>query len=242
MGLESFLNSVEPIIDDRRNDAGFYTLYLKDLKFLPNSIMLVNRHEGSKGTGSYNAVETFRVSDYLNNEICEIRNRGRYHTVYVYENEDGFMYIKKKQKEREAYRICTEQDIPQDLSDTIWREADHLVYICAEGTYVSDFGKVFGVDRNAPTETGKGVWPLDSDSYVEKGGRFYTNPHILEAEEILTTPFSVKYHGRIQTLSSGQSGWLITKHNGEQYILNADTSSREDYYVCDEEGNYICDL
>jgi len=86
MGLEPFLSSVDPIIDDRRNDAGFYTLYLKDLKFLPDSIMLVDRDEGSKGTGEYNAIETFKVNDYLDNEICEIRNRGNYHTVYVYDD------------------------------------------------------------------------------------------------------------------------------------------------------------
>jgi hypothetical protein len=48
--------------------------------------MLVSREEGEKGTGDYNAYETFRVTDYLDHEICEIRNRGGYHTVYVYED------------------------------------------------------------------------------------------------------------------------------------------------------------
>ena len=66
--------------------AGNYYLRLSDLKILPESIMLVSRAEGSKGTGDYNAAETFEVMHYLHNEICEIRNRGGYHTVYVYED------------------------------------------------------------------------------------------------------------------------------------------------------------
>ena len=63
-----------------------YRLYLKDLGKLPESIMLVDRLEDSKHDGNYSAYETFNVTDYLDNEICEIRNRGGYHTVYVYDN------------------------------------------------------------------------------------------------------------------------------------------------------------
>lgn len=60
-----------------------FHLKLKDLGKLPESIMLVGK-EVRGGTGNYNATETFRVTDFLDNEIAEIRNRGGYHTVYVY--------------------------------------------------------------------------------------------------------------------------------------------------------------
>jgi len=59
-------------------------LSLNDLKVMPESIMLVDREEAGDGSGNYNAVETFNVEVYRYCEICEIRNRGGYHTVYVY--------------------------------------------------------------------------------------------------------------------------------------------------------------
>ena len=67
----------------RINRESLFHLKLKDLTKLPESIMLVG-NEAHNGTGNYTAVETFDVTRFLDNEIAEIRNRGDYHTVYVY--------------------------------------------------------------------------------------------------------------------------------------------------------------
>ena len=38
------------------------------------------------GQSNYDAYESYDVEDYLDNEICEIRNRNSFHTVYVYDS------------------------------------------------------------------------------------------------------------------------------------------------------------
>ncbi len=151
------------------------------------------------------------------------------------------MYIQKIQKPKDAVRIASENDIPEFLRDTIRIEGDKIICLAAEGYNTSPIGSIIGYDKNAPTATGKGAWPLGEHSYVEKDGVFYPAPEIRKAEKI-EAPFSIDTKWGKQTLEVGQEGYLVTSPNGDRNILTLGTSSAADYMVCTEQGVNIAPL
>lgn len=151
------------------------------------------------------------------------------------------MYIQKIQKPKDAVRIASENDIPEFLRDTIHIEGDKIICLAAEGYNTSPIGSVIGYDKNAPTATGKGAWPLGEHSYVEKDGVFYPAPEIRTAEKI-EAPYSIDTKWGKQTLEIGQEGYLVTSPNGDRNILTLGTSSADDYMVCTEQGVNIAPL
>ena len=147
------------------------------------------------------------------------------------------MYIQKVPKPKDAVRINSEQDIPDFLKDTIRIEGDKIISLAAEGYNEAPLGSVVGFDRHAPTETGKGAWPLGADSIVEKDGVFYPAPEVRTAK-MIEGPFELDTEWGKQTLDEGK-GLLVTRPNGDQNILNLDTSSADDYMLCTDSGENV---
>ena len=147
------------------------------------------------------------------------------------------MYIQKVPKPKDAVRIHSEQDIPDFLKDTIHIEDAKIVSLATEGYNTAPLGSVIGFDEHAPTETGKGAWPLGEDPIVEKYGVFYPAPEI-RTVKMIEGPYELDTECGKQTLDEGK-GLLVTRHNGDQNILNLDTSSADDYMLCSADGEYV---
>lgn len=154
------------------------------------------------------------------------------------------IYIQKYPKQKDAIRINSEQDIPDELKDTIRIEGDKIICLAAEGYNESPLGSVIGFDRKAPTETGKGAWPLGEGSFIEKDGMFFPAPEIRTAELIKTTeqPFILHTEYGTEELKEGEQGFLVTRPNGSQNILTIGTTSASDYMVCTKDGKELCSL
>ena len=112
------------------------------------------------------------------------------------------MFIQKIAKPKDALRVNSEEDIPEFLKDTIKIEGDKIICLAAEGYNESPLGSVIGFDKKAPTQTGKGAWPLGENSFVEKDGVFYPAPEIRTAERI-KPPYSLETKWGIQNLEIG---------------------------------------
>ena len=147
------------------------------------------------------------------------------------------MYIQKVPKPKDAVRINSEQDIPDFLKDTIRIEGDKIISLAAEGYNEALLGSVIGFDQHAPTETGKGAQPLGADSIVEKAGVFYPASEIRTAT-MIEGPYELDTEQGKQTLDEGK-GLLVTRPNGDQNILNLDTSSAVDYMLCTDSGENV---
>ena len=155
------------------------------------------------------------------------------------------MFIMKRQDERkDMFRVNSEKDIPEHLRDTVWVKDGKVECISAEGPRTAPLGTAFGSDDHAPTATGKGVWPMSEDSFEEKDGKFYSAKEARVAERIDTSegPVTIDTTWGPATIGQGEQGYFITRPNGENYILNIDTSSADIYLICTEEGEKLCPL
>ena len=179
--------------------------------------------------------------------------------------ESANMYIQKISKPKDAVRVNSEADIPEFLRDTIHVKNGKIVCLAAEGYNVSELGSVIGYDRQAPTATGKGAWPLGKDSYIEKDGIFYSSPDIRKAwilsDEVpdelreLNLPLTRNEDGswtliskwgaqtnRNEVTKEVLNALVVKSANGEYNILSEGTSSYDDYMLCTEKGEVICKL
>ena len=155
------------------------------------------------------------------------------------------MFVMKRQDERkDMFRVNSEKDIPENLRDTVWIKNGKVECVSAEGPRTAPLGTAFGSDDHAPTATGKGAWPMSEDAFEEKDGKFYSAKEVRTAELIDTSggPVTIDTTWGPAAIGQGEQGYFITRPNGENHILNMDTSTADVYLICTKDGEALCPL
>ena len=169
------------------------------------------------------------------------------------------IYITKGTIRKDAIRVDSAEDIPEELRSTIKIVNGELELVCIEGNERCPLGSVIGYEVSNKTATGYNAWNIAAwkDLLDEpEPGVFYTRPVVLEAEPIteeyptLLQGADISKEGKVWTLQTpwgpqngevGQAYWVRTgtAEDGtpKGYILAKDTESYQLFYVCDQNGN-----
>jgi len=166
------------------------------------------------------------------------------------------MYIQKLPKPKDAVRINSERDIPEQLRDTISVKNGEIEMVCAEGIEHAPLGMVVGFEMTDKTQTGFGAWPISDESRIiedKETGIIYARPKVSEAvmlTDLIPTEIGEKMWRNEDGSISLQTDWGISTANpgdaliikygeGDYNLLTIDTPSYHDYMTCTADGQNI---
>lgn len=91
-------------------------------------------------------------------------------------------YIRKEPKEKLAFRLESEADIPECLKDAISTEPDGTFRLdCLEGVEIAPKGVIVAYEQDSRTKSGWNAWVCGKDRLACLHGKFYTRPSVTEA-------------------------------------------------------------
>lgn len=179
--------------------------------------------------------------------------------------QNEIIYMHKPYSEKDAVRINKEQDIPEFLKQNISLDGDKIMIKCVEGEESAPLGSVIAFEKSDTLGTGWNAWHKANaaTTLLEKDGKFYNIPTIVEAAYISTdgtipsiaegapvtvegNTISVKTDWGVSSAQLGEAYFVKygTKEDGtpDINILSLKEDSARQYIVCTKDMKDIMPL